>query len=53
MCISSNGLLLRLLLLEATKVGISKCLLTIHKDNFASQAVARANGGLLTDEKVF
>lgn len=42
--------LLRLLLLEANKAGISKSLITIHKDNFASQAVARANGGLLTDE---
>ena len=43
--------LLRLLLIEAHKEKIDKILITIHKDNLASQAVARANGGVLTDEK--
>ena len=43
--------LLRLLLIEAQKDNIDKILITIHKDNLASQAVARANGGVLTDEK--
>ena len=43
--------LLRLLLIEAHKDNIDKILITIHKDNLASQAVARANGGVLTDEK--
>ena len=43
--------LLRLLLIEAHKEKIDEILITIHKDNLASQAVARANGGVLTDEK--
>ena len=43
--------LLRLLLIEAHNDNIDKILITIHKDNLASQAVARANGGVLTDEK--
>ena len=43
--------LLRLLLIGAHKEKIDKILITIHKDNLASQAVARANGGVLTDEK--
>lgn len=42
--------LLRLLLIEANEVGIEDALVTIHKDNIASQSVARANGGVLTDE---
>lgn len=43
--------LLRLLLIEAHKEKIDEILITINKDNLASQAVARANGGVLTDEK--
>ena len=33
------------------KEKIDEILITINKDNLASQAVARANGGVLTDEK--
>ena len=42
--------LLRLLLLEAGRAGLEKVLVTIHKENTASRAVARANGGVLTEE---
>lgn len=41
--------LLRLLLIKAKEAGVEKALVTIHKDNIASQAVARANGGVLTE----
>ena len=41
--------LLRLLLREANKMGIEKALVTIRLDNLASQAVAFANGGVVTD----
>ena len=47
--------LLRLLLGEARKLGIEKALITIRLDNTASQAVARANGGVLagrTEERM-
>lgn len=48
--------LLRLLLNEAKEMGIDKVLVTILLDNIASQAVAIANGGIVTertDERVF
>lgn len=48
--------LLRLLLNEAKEMGIDKVLVTILLDNIASQAVAIANGGVVTertDERVF
>lgn len=48
--------LLRLLLNEAKEMGIDKVLVTILLDNIASQAVAIANGGGVTertDERVF
>lgn len=48
--------LLRLLLNEAKGMGIDKVLVTILLDNIASQAVAIANGGVVTertDERVF
>lgn len=48
--------ILRLLLKEANKKGLEKVLITIHLDNLPSQAVALANGGVLTDksaERVF
>ena len=48
--------LLRLLLNEAKEMGIDKVLVTILLDNIASQAVAIANGGAVTertDERVF
>lgn len=48
--------LLRLLLHEANKIGIEKALVTVHSDNPASQAVALANGGVIserTDDRVF
>ena len=47
--------LLRLLIGEAYHRGIDKVLVTIHLDNKASQAVALANGGVITertDERV-
>ena len=47
--------LLRLLIGEAYNRGIDKVLVTIHLDNKASQAVALANGGVITertDERV-
>ena len=42
--------LLKLLLSEADRFGIEDVLITIHKDNIASRAVAFANGGVLTEE---
>ena len=42
--------LLRLLLVKANEAGVEKALVTIHKDNLASQKVVCANGGVLTDE---
>ena len=48
--------LLRLLLIEAKKMGLEKVLITIHTDNIASQKVALANGGLITektDERIY
>ena len=47
--------ILRLLLEKAYEIGIEKALVTIHLDNMASQAVALANGGVITertDERV-
>ena len=47
--------ILRLLLNEAKGIGIEKVLVTVHLDNIASQAVALANGGVITertDERV-
>ena len=41
--------LLRLLLQKANEMGIEKVLLTIRLNNAASQAVAFANGGAVTD----
>lgn len=48
--------LLRLLLIEAKKMGLEKVLITIHTDNIASQKVALANGGVITqrtDERIY
>ena len=48
--------LLRLLLIEAKKIGLEKVLITLHTDNIASQKVALANGGVITertDERVY
>ena len=48
--------LLSLLLMEAKKINLDKVLITIHTDNIASQKVALANGGLITektDERVY
>ena len=42
--------LLRLLLIEANKIGLEKVLITIHSDNIASQKVALANGGVITEK---
>lgn len=42
--------LLRLLLEEARAKGIQQALVTIYADNAASQAVARANGGVVTEK---
>ena len=42
--------LLRLLLKKARETGMDKALLTIRKDNAASLAVARANGGVVSGE---
>ena len=42
--------LLRLLLGEAHKLGIERALVTVHSDNLASQAVAIANGGVITEK---
>ena len=49
-------ILLKLLLQKAHEAGIEKVLLTIHSDNLPSQAVALANGGVITektDERVW
>lgn len=40
---------LKLMLIEAKKLGISKVLVTAYIDNLASQKVAIANGGVITD----
>ena len=42
--------ILRLLLIEAKMRGIDRALVTIHKDNAASQAVALKNGGVIEEE---
>ena len=42
--------ILRLLLIEAKKLGIDRALVTVHLDNLASQAVALANGGVITEK---
>ena len=42
--------ILRLLLIEAKKRGIGRALVTIHKDNAASRAVALKNGGVIEEE---
>ena len=42
--------LLRLLLEKAKGFGIDKALITIHKDNDASIAVAKANGAVIAEE---
>ncbi len=47
--------ILKLLLDKAYEIGIEKVLITVHLDNIASQAVALANGGVITertDERV-
>lgn len=43
-------LLLKLLLGESKKKGLEEVLLTIHRDNFASINVAKANGGCVEKE---
>ena len=43
-------------MIEARKINLDKVLITIHTDNIASQKVALANGGLITektDERVY
>lgn len=48
--------LLRLLLEKAAGMGIDSVLVTVHTDNRASQAVALANGGMITaatDQRVY
>ncbi len=48
--------LLKLLLQKANEAGVEQALLTIRLDNLASQAVAIANGGVITektDERVW
>lgn len=42
--------ILRLLLIEAKRLGIDKALVTANVDNFRSQRVALANGGVMTDK---
>lgn len=42
--------LLKLLLEKANESGIDKVLITIHKENVASRAVAEANGAILEKE---
>lgn len=42
--------ILRLLLIEAKKRSIDRALVTIHKDNAASRAVALKNGGIIEEE---
>ena len=42
--------ILRLLLREAKEIGIEKVLVTVHLGNMASQAVALANGGIITEK---
>jgi predicted acetyltransferase len=43
--------ILRLLLVEARKLGIDRALLTVHSDNGASIRVIERNGGVLEDER--
>ena len=43
-------LLLRMLLKKAREAGVEKALLTIRSDNLPSQAVALANGGVITEK---
>ena len=43
-------LLLRMLLKKAREAGVEKALLTIRSDNMPSQAVALANGGVITEK---
>lgn len=48
--------LLKLLLEKANEAGIDKALITMHKDNIASRAVAEANGAILekeTEDRVY
>lgn len=48
--------MLRRLLEEAGRIGMDRALLTIHRDNAASKAVALANGGVIaeqTDERIY
>lgn len=42
--------LLKLLLEKANESGIDKVLITIHKENVASRAVAEVNGAILEKE---
>ncbi len=44
-------LLLKLMLEEAGRIGLSEVLLTIHTDNAASLSVAKANGGRVEKEE--
>ncbi|MCC7432788.1 GNAT family N-acetyltransferase [Candidatus Peregrinibacteria bacterium] len=44
--------LLRLLLIEAKKLGIKRALLTVLSTNLASQKIIEYNGGVLEDERV-
>ena len=39
-----------MLLIEAKKIGLEKVLITIHSDNIASQKIALANGGVITEK---
>lgn len=41
--------ILKLLLNKAYEIGIEKVLVTVHLDNIASQTVALANGGVITE----
>lgn len=42
--------LLRLLLIEAGKIGLEKVLVTVHLDNIVSQKVALSNGGVISEK---
>ncbi len=44
-------ILLKLMLEEAGRIGLSEVLLTIHTDNAASLSVAKANGGRVEKEE--
>ena len=41
--------MLRLMLKEANKIGIEEALITTYPNNYASQKVILANGGVETD----